>query len=238
MRRYSPNPELRAFQALIRNEVQRIGDLARGKGHVIYAIRDPSQRDLIRQHADGPPVYVGRTKQLRIRANDHMRDGGGGSTDTGCKTGRLKQIIDKWQVPKFEILDTAPTHLTSLIAETIWARRFIWLGYELANQWAEHQTADRPNGLGSVPPDRLWDFTAAEAAEDEVRLVLECRRCRIDADVNLSGLEPNLKLNKVRSQSIACECCGGRFVREVKLPDARTWRWKDYSPAAMAPKGG
>lgn len=47
-------------------------------------------------------------------------------------------------VPKFEILDTAPAHLTSLIAETAWARGFVWLGYELANRWAEHQSRGAP----------------------------------------------------------------------------------------------
>lgn len=233
VRRYTRDPDLRAFQALIRDEVQRIGELARGQGHVIYAIRDCSKQDLIRSHDDGPPVYVGRTKQLHIRANDHMRDGGGGSTDTGCKSGRLKEIMDKWRVPKFDIVDTAPTHLTSLIAETIWARRFVWLGYELANQWPEHQTVERPDGLKSVPPDRLWDFTAAEAAEDEVRLVLQCRRCRIDVEVDLSTLKPSVKLNKVRSRKVDCGCCGGRFLPEVKLPEPATWRWRGYSPTPM-----
>jgi hypothetical protein len=103
VKRYARDPKLREFQAGIRAEVDRVAALAPKDGYVIYAIRDPSLTDVIRGHPDGPPVYVGQTRELRTRADNHMRDGGGGSTDTGCKTGRLKQIIDQWRVPKFEI---------------------------------------------------------------------------------------------------------------------------------------
>lgn len=170
MKWYARDPKLREFQARVAAEVRRIGELARGRGYVIYVIRDPTEQDRVRGHADGAPVYVGQSKQMNVRANDHMRDAGAGSIDQGWKTGRVKQTMKKWVVPKFEILDQAPTHLTSLIAETICARRFVWLGYELANRWPEHQSRERPNGLASVPPERLWDFTTAEALEDEVRL--------------------------------------------------------------------
>jgi hypothetical protein len=238
VKRYTRDPQLREFQAGIRAEVDRITSLAPTDGYVIYAIRDPTKTDVIRAHPDGPPVYVGQTGELRTRADNHMRDGGGGSTDSGCKTGRLKQIIDQWRVPKFEILDTAPTHLTSLIAETVWARRFVWLGYELANRWAEHRTKERPDGLASVPPERLWDFTAANALEDEVRLTLECRACDVQGDVDLSKRAPTVLLKSVRSLKLECGLCGGSLLMDAKRPEPATWRWRDYQPAPMPPRNG
>ena len=236
VKRYTRDPKLREFQGQVAAEARRIGELARGRGYVIYAIRDPSHPDRIRHHPDGPPVYVGQTKQLHVRANDHMRDAGGGSIDQGWKTGRLKQIMKKWVVPKFEILDEAPTHLTSLIAETVWARRFMWLGYQLANRWPEHQSKERPNGLASVPLERLWEFTTAEAIEDEVRLVLGCRRCALEEDVPLSGKDPNAKLNAARGLVLKCGGCGERLSIDVRMPDAATWRWRSYEPAPMRPR--
>lgn len=236
MKRYIRDPKLREFQASIRAEVERIAALANKDAYVIYAIRDPTRSDIIRGHPHGPPVYVGQTGELRTRVENHMRDGGGGSTDNGCKTGRLKQIIDQWHVPKFEILDRAPTRLTSLIAETVWARRFVWLGYELANQWPEHRTTERPEGLASVPRERLWDFTIRNALEDEVRLTLECRRCDILDDVDLSDRPPTVLLKSVRSLKLKCGLCGGPLFMDAKRPDPTSWRWRTYRPAPMLPR--
>lgn len=237
MARYARDPEVRELQAKIRAEVRRIAALAKD-GYVIYAVRDPTLIDVIRGHPDGPAVYVGQTRELRTRADNHMRDGGGGSMDSGCKTGRLKQIIDQWRVPKFEILDTAPTHLTSLIAETVWARRYVWLGYELANRWAEHRTKERPAGLASVPPERLWDFTAANALEDEVRLTLKCRPGDVQDDVDLSKRAPTVLLKSVRSLKLECGLCGGPLLVDAKRPEPTTWRWRHYQAARMAPRSG
>ena len=221
----------------MRAEATCIGKLARGRGYVIYAIRDSLEPDRIKHDPDGPPVYVGETKQLHIRANDHMRDAGGGSIDQGWKTGRLKRIMMKWIVPRFEILDEAPTHLTALIAETVWARRFVWLGYELANRWLEHQSRERPNGLATVPPDRLWDFTVAEAIQDEVRLLLCCGACGLEEDIPLAGKDSNAKLNVARGLVLKCPDCGERPSIDVRKPDTATWRWRSYEPAPMPGRG-
>ena len=236
MRRYTKDPRLRAFQAEIRAEVERIGRLAEGQGHVIYAIHDPSLEDHRGRFEFGPPVYVGESKQLRVRADDHMRDAGGGSTNNGIKAGRLKHIMAKWVVPRFSIIDAAPSYLTALIAETVWARRYVWLGYELANQWPEHRTKEPPTGLASVPIDRLWDFTVAEALEDEIQLSLQCDRCGYNVPVPLEGREPQTKLSIVRSLRLRCETCGVHLLK-VALPDPDTWRWTTYQPRTMNREG-
>lgn len=133
-------------------------------------------------------------------------------------------------VPVFRIVDAAPSHLTSLIAETVWARRYVWLGYELANQWPEHRSRERPQGLASVPSKRLRRLTVAEAIEDEVTVELSCRTCDVSGAVNLATLEPFAKLGSM----VATKCgrCGGLFVR-LRKPHPATWRWAPYAPPPM-----
>src|SRR5687768_12453304 len=142
---------MRAFHLAIKAEVKRIGDLARGRGYVTYAIRDPRLPDP-RGHPDGPRIYVGESKQIWNRADNHMADGGRATTgnEEKCKATRIYAILKDRVVPKFEILGDAPTKLASLISETLWARRSVYLGYELANGWPEHQSKEAPDGIRSV----------------------------------------------------------------------------------------
>jgi hypothetical protein len=235
MARYVRDPQLRQFQEAIRAEVARVGDLAPDTGFVIYAIRDPTKVDARWGHEDGPPIYVGQTRQLRVRADDHMRDGGESYASSRCKAGMLKGIMTQWRVPKFEILDTAPTHLTSLIAETVWARRFNWLGYELTNKWPEHRSAEPPQGLQSIPRERFAYLTVSDAQQDEVAVVLECRKCDLHRSVNLDTLQANPRLSSLRSLKLRCPDCGGSLVRIVP-PDPASWQWRDYRPRPMPPR--
>jgi hypothetical protein len=108
MARYVRDEKLRDFQSKVRAEVERIGNLAKNGDYAIYVIHDPFEKDPREEHDEGLPVYVGQSKQLRSRANSHMRDGGGGSLDDSIKGDRLKQIMDKYGVPKFTVVDTAP----------------------------------------------------------------------------------------------------------------------------------
>jgi len=232
MPRYVRDPRLRAFQEKIRAEVKRIADSAADAPYVIYAIRDPTRPDVRRRHQYGPPIYVGQTKQIGVRADDHMRDGGAAYASSRCKAGLLKGIMRKWRVPRFEILDTAPTHLTSLIAETTWARRFVWLGYELANKWLEHRTCEAPEGLASVPTQRFWSLTAEEAIQDEVDLRLECRGCDLRRVIELDGLRPETPLRNLRSLRLCCPVCGASLLR-LERPEPTHWRWAHYRPKPM-----
>lgn len=232
MRRYIRDPQLRDFQEKLRKEAKRIGAVAEAAPYVVYAIRDPTEVDDRRQHEHGPPIYVGQTKQMVNRANSHMRDGGEGYASSRCKAGILKSIMEKWRVPKFEILDTAPTHLTSLIAETTWARRFVWLGYELANKWPEHRSSEPPRGLLSVPEKRLWSLTAAEAIEDEVSLLLECQNCDVRQEIDLGALRPDTALRNLRSLKLSCSSCGTSLLR-ISRPELGSWRWASYQPKSM-----
>jgi hypothetical protein len=235
MARYETDPRLREFKAKVASEIQRVATHAEGGGFVIYAIRDPTLKDGRRMHPDGPPIYVGQTKQFSVRADDHMRDGGKGKSSTRCKAGRLKKILDQWQVPKFEILDTAPTHLTSLIAETVWARRFVWFGYELANRWPEHQTREAPRGLESVPLKRLGNLTVAEALVDEVGVQVGCAKCGTLQALDLETLRPEITLKLIKSLQATCPTCRGPYISFVR-PDPLVWKWQSYQPRAMPPR--
>lgn len=228
MPRFVRDPQLREFQHRVRTEVERIASLAQDAAYVIYTIRDPTLIDHHRHHPDGPPIYVGQTN----RAEDHMKDGGRGTQGGRLKAGRLHQIMKKFVVPKFQILDGAPTHLTSLIAETVWARRYCWCGYELANQWAEHKSKTAPNGLDSVSTGRLWNFTVADAIEDEVSLVLICKGCGIDKPVELTTLKPEARLSQMRALHMKCPGCSGPLL-QIEQPDTATWKWRSYAPAPM-----
>lgn len=217
-------------------ETKRVGSQAKGLGYVIYAICDPTTPDERWPDLRGTPIYVGQSKQLQLRANAHMRDGGGGTQDRGRKTDRLKQIIKQWIVPKFEILDTAPSYLTALIAETVWARRFVWHGYELANNWPEHRSSDTPRGLRDVPLSRLWDMTFAEAIADEVSIHIGCNGCNYRRALALERLRANVQLHRLRSLEQKCSECGGEFI-QVQRPEPEAWCWASYQARAMPPRG-
>lgn len=233
MRRYVRDPRLREFHEKIRDEVRQVSAVAGDGAYVIYAIRDPTNVDLRRNHKDGPPIYVGQTREIANRANSHMRDGGESYASNRCKAGILKSIMTKWRVPKFDVLDTAPTHLTSLIAETTWARRFVWLGYELANKWSEHTTSEPPQGLLSVPMKRLWSLTVREAIQDEVSVRLECRPCGLNQPLDLAALRDEAPLRSLRSLRLTCSACGTNLLR-ITPPDPSSWRWAAYAPAPIS----
>jgi hypothetical protein len=230
MARWIRDPKLRAFQADVRKEIERAAALAEGSPYAVYIILDPSRSDPLGRHPEGTPFYVGQSKDLRDRADSHMKDGGGGTGDSSIKADRLKELMDRFVVPVFRIVDTAPTHLTSLIAETVWARRYVWLDYELANQWPEHRSRERPEGLMSIPPKRLRRLTVAEAIEDEVTVELNCRTCDVAGVIDLSRLEPLSKLGSIAAMK--CGACGGLCVR-LRKADPATWRWASYVPSPM-----
>jgi pimeloyl-ACP methyl ester carboxylesterase len=234
MARYIRDDQLREFNERVKAEVSRVGDLANDCHYVIYAIRDPTQVDR-RKHPDGPPIYVGETKQMRVRADDHMQDGGRGYASSRCKSGLLKAIMERWVVPKFEILDTAPTHLTALIAETVWSRRFVYLGYNIANKWPEHRSSERPHGLRSIPLERMWRLTVEEAIKDEVRLELSCPTWSLHGRVDLETLRPTTPLRSIRSLKLQCPHCQKGLLRLIP-PDAEHWAWKSYQPRPMPPR--
>jgi hypothetical protein len=236
MARYIRDPQLRDFQLRVKAEIERIGKLADGLAYVVYAIRDPTVPDHHRHHPDGPPIYIGQSKQLWIRADDHMKDGGSGTHGGRLKAGRLHRIMKGFVVPKFQIIDEAPTHLTSLIAETVWARRYCWHGYELANQWAEHRSKEAPNGLDSVPTMRLWNLTVVDAIEDEISLALRCKGCGIHQPVQLEALAPETRLSQLRTLQMKCPGCSGALL-QIERPNPATWKWRSYLPRPMGPDG-
>jgi hypothetical protein len=214
--RLPSDPEMRAFHLAIKAEVKRIGDLARGRGYVTYTIRDPRLSDRF-NHPDGPRIYVGESKQMWIRANDHLTEGGRATTgsEDKCKATRIYAILKDRVVPKFEILGDAPTKLASLISETLWARRSVYQGYQLANGWPEHQSKEAPNGIHSVPRERYLEFTVAEAHEDGVRVEVRCASCgyaeALDLAKELLPFSPTKKLSTIRKQ-IRCTRCDNEII--------------------------
>lgn len=210
MARLPSDPKLRALHLAIKEEVRRVSGLTREMTYVTYAIRDPSEIDH-RGHPDGPRIYVGQSKQMHIRANDHMKEGGRATVGAKCKAREIYRILEKGVVPKFEVLENTETLLASLISETLWARRSVWLGYKLANQWREHRSREKPEGVKSVPSERYLEFTVAEAALDGVRVNLNCTSCGYDKPLDLETLEPQKRLGTIRKSS-KCPSCGSANI--------------------------
>lgn len=204
------------FRQSVAEEIARAATMAHGMRYVTYAIRDPSQKD-DRGHPDGPRFYVGQSKQVRIRAGDHMKEGGRATSGGSQKASRIYRIMKDGFVPRFEILESTDTLLRSLISETLWARRSNWLGYQLENHWPEHQGSEAPQGLQSVLPERAWAFTVREAIEDGVTLHLQCRPCGLDQEIDLSGLRDETPLKNIRSLKLQCPTCSGGLLR-ARLP--------------------
>jgi hypothetical protein len=210
---FPKDPKLRELRLAVKAEVKRIGDLARPYRYVTYAIRDPRLTDP-RGHPDGPRIYVGETKQMWVRADDHMDDGGKATeASAGWKATRIHAILKDHVVPKFELLGHSPTKLASLISETLYARRSAYLGYDLANRWEEHQSREAPDGIRSVPDKRYLDFTVEEALEDGVRAEVRCDVCKFQQDFDLSTLVKRTKKLSTIRKNTPCPTCGTRILR-------------------------
>ena len=151
----------------------RGGVSADSVGYVIYAIRDPTQFDQRRHHEHGPPIYVGQTKQLAVRANAHMRDGGQSYKSSRCKAGILKGIMKQWRVPRFNSRYRSDTSNFSHCSRRYGLVASCGSGMSWRTNRPEHRTAAPPRGSLSIPEKRFWNRRLPMPSKIEVPLRLE-----------------------------------------------------------------
>ena len=159
-------------------ETARAKDAQRDDQWITYLIRDPRSPD--RRGNLGTPIYVGQTNDLPKRVLSRFmkceKEAVGKQTD--CIERRIASLLHLGIVASYQVLDYQPTHLTSLISETNWARQCWNAGYDLANR-AELQNAGGPP-IGRSDALRSWllKFSLAEGVADDLRLSISCDACR------------------------------------------------------------
>lgn len=223
MPRYQSNPVRRAALEQIMAETARAKGAQRDGQWITYLVRDPRFPD--KRGNAGIPIYVGQTNDFpgRVLSRFMKCEKEAATKGTDCIERRVADLLHSNVVATYQVLEYQPTHLTSLISETNWARRCWNAGYDLANR------AELQNG-GGPPIDRrdalsswLLKFTVAEARADDVRVSISCGACREVLPIPLAEIPqlaktatPIGQLAKIwRAES--CTFCGDTGKRRVRV---------------------
>lgn len=222
MGRYYADPERRRVAALIDAEVQKAREAEKGGGWITYLIRDPRWPD--KRGGLGVPIYVGQTKEFGRRVRSRFDRCEKAATAKDSVERRIAELLHEGIVAQYEVLERAPTHLSSLVSETHWARRCVSRGYDIANRWAEHRAPDAPFNRLDVPTTRLWEFTLDEAIEDAIVIQFGCRICQQTLDIDAVHFRqvelPPKDLYGIKSNPFwrhePCTVCGARAHRYLR----------------------
>lgn len=178
MPRYQPDPERRKVADLIQHEIDRARVAEREGGWITYLIRDPRYPDKLGNPA-GTPIYVGQSKAFGNRVKSRFDKCEKAATIKDNADRRVAELLHLGHVARYEILERAPTRLSSLISETNWARRCVKRGYKIANQLALQRVAGPDVSRADIPPSWIWQFLLDEAIEDQIELSLGCAACAV-----------------------------------------------------------
>ena len=177
MPRYQSDPIRRAVLNQIMAETARAKEAQRDGQWITYLVRDPRYPD--KRGNAGTPIYVGQTNDFpgRVLSRFMKCEKEAAQKGTDCIERRVADLLHLNIVATYQVLEYQPTHLTSLISETNWARKCWNAGYELVNR-AELQNAGGPP-IGRTDALRSWllKFTVAEAVADGVRISISCGAC-------------------------------------------------------------
>jgi hypothetical protein len=158
-------------------ETARAKEAQRDGEWITYLIRDPRYPD--KRGNPGTPIYVGQTNDFpeRVLSRFMKCEKEAAAKGTDCVERRIADLLHLNIVPSYQVLEYRPTHLTSLVSETNWARKCWNAGYEIANR-AELQNAGGPP-IGRRDALRSWllKFSLAEAVADDVRVSISCGAC-------------------------------------------------------------
>ena len=229
MPRYQPDPARRAVLDAIMAETARAKDAQRDGQWITYLIRDPRYPD--KRGNPGTPIYVGQTNDLPERVLSRFMKCEKDAIAKGidCIERRIADLLHLGVVVTYQVLEYQPTHLSSLISETNWARRCWNAGYDLANR-AELQSAGGPPITRSdVLRAWLLKLSVAEAVADEVQLSIACGFCSQVLAVPLTQI-PELRTPGTTIGQLAklwrsenCTFCGVAGKRRVRV-------WVDSAP--------
>lgn len=222
MPRYQSDPVRRAVLDQIMAETTRAREAQRDGHWITYLIRDPRFPD--RRGNAGTPIYVGQTNDFPGRVLSRFMKCEKEAIQKGsdCIERRIADLLHLNIVATYQVLEYQPTHLTSLISETNWARKCWNAGYGIANR-AELQNAGGPL-IGRTDALKSWllKFSVAEALADNIRVSISCGACSQFLAIPLTEIPPLGKpattigqLCKVwRSEECTfCGTVGSRLVR-------------------------
>lgn len=204
-------------------ETARAKNAQRDRQWITYLIRDPRYPD--KRGNAGTPIYVGQTNDFPERVLSRFmkceKEAAGKGTD--CIERRIADLLRLGIVATYQVLEYQPTHLTSLISETNWARRCWNAGYDLANRAELQNGGGPPIGRIDVPHGWLLKFSVAEAIADDLRLSISCVVCGEVLPVPLQELpeleQPATTIGQLGKlwRSEECTFCGIVGRRRVRV---------------------
>ncbi len=140
------------LRAAVREATARANAQAEGAAYAIYVILDPTQHDPLEQF-QAMPIYVGLASNMRRRMETHYNRAALKTVDDNRVCGRMRQLMRKDILARFEVIDRYENEVDALIAETVHAQLLLEAGYRLYNLW--------PSQSSLLTPERLDERIAA-----------------------------------------------------------------------------
>ena len=223
MPRYQSDPARKAVLDAIMPETARAKDAQVDGQWVTYLIRDPRYPD--QRGNPGTPIYVGQTNDFPGRVLSRFMKCEKEAAEKGndCIERRVADLLHVNIVATYQVLEYQPTHLSSLISETNWARRCWNAGYDLANRAELQNTGGPPISRADALRSWLLKFTLAEAIADDVRISIQCGGCSQALAVPLAEIpqlsKPATTIGQLGKVWRAAQCtfCGAAGKRRVRI---------------------
>ncbi len=223
MPRFQSDPARKAVLDEIMAETARAKEAQRDGQWVTYLIRDPRHPD--KRDNPGTPIYVGQTNDFpgRVLSRFMKCEKEAAAKGTDCIERRVSDLLHLNIVATYQVLEYQPTHLSSLISETNWARKCWNAGYDLANRAELQNAGGPPIDRGDALRSWLLKFSLPEAIADEVRVSISCRACREVLPIPLAEV-PELEKSATTIGQLAklwrsqeCTFCGAAGKRSVRV---------------------
>ncbi len=224
MPRYQADLERRKVADLIQEEIDRARLAEKEGGWITYLIRDPRYPDKL-GNPTGTPIYVGQSKEFGKRVKSRFDKCEREATLKDSVDRRVADLLHAGHVARYEVLERAPTRLTSLISETNWARRCVRRGYKIANLLALQRVAEPDISRADIPATWIWSFLLNEAIEDQIELSLGCAACGLQLPLPIAHFlqlpTPPKSLADIRRAPIwraePCTSCGAHRSRYIAM---------------------
>jgi hypothetical protein len=142
---------------------------------------------------------------------------------TDCIERRIADLLHRGIVAAYQMLEYQPTHLTSLISETNWARKCWNAGYQLANRAELQDAGGALIGRSDALRGWLLKFSVSEAIADDIRVSISCGACGEVFPIPLAAIpeleKPATTIGQLATlwRSENCTFCGVAGKRRVRV---------------------
>lgn len=223
MPRYQSDPVRRGVLEQIMAETSRAKEAQRDGEWITYLIRDPRFPD--KRGNAGTPIYVGQTNDFpgRVLSRFMKCEKEAAQKSTDCIERRVANLLHLNIVATYQVLEYQPTHLSSLISETNWARTCWNAGYNIANRAELQNAGGPPISRRDAPTSWLLKLSVPEAIADDVRVSISCGACSEVLHVPLAQIHELAKPATTIGQlamiwrSETCTFCGATGKRRVRV---------------------